>query len=608
MGCTNSTIDRPQISQYFRFVAPKKFATKVPWRVAIRTARSITEEVPEARHSSVGAFARLHEANSERDTHRMTNKFKLTLPIPLSKGRVGGQVIDFLKMSSWARFLVDKHLWHQLCGLEAPDEDRCVAIWSEFWKRFQAICPGHEVFQKKTEEQRSRTCALLLHGDEGRSARKAPILVVSTHSALGHGISTADNAKEDRNYTTMKLNYKNPSWTTRYLLGVLPKSMYDEDDGEEMDAFQDFLGCITTDLCELFEKGITDRRGNTFYFSVIFCMGDWPWIAKAGCLTRTFYNAAKRASSKKDPTGVCHQCMADTPGFPWEDWVSQRPAWISSCNTVSPFAREPELLRLALDRGNPASFFTWDLFHTWHIGCGRTFMASAIVTLAMSELFEGSMQARIEAVSKLFEDWCHTNRVRSHMKKITRAKLSWLSSTDFPQGTWSKGATTTTLMKWFVAECQGRANEIQVDGDPLLQVTVTAAQAGHKFLQQLYKQPVWIEAQKAQAIAALGFQFLRSHGEAIRIAYNSRRNLYIQMPNLHRYHHICVEMDRTKPITSAKRRGWNGHRFLCVPHRSWGFNVCNKIRRTCVSRVIVFCVTPIVPESFMMVSSINVLV
>ena len=65
---------------------------------------------------------------------------------------------------------------------------------------------------------------------------------------------------------------------------------------------------------------------------------------------------------------------------------------------------------------------------------------------------------------------------------------------------------------------------------------------------------------------------------------------------------------RTKPITSAKRRGWNGHRFLCVPHRSWGFNVCNKIRRTCVSRVIVFCVTPIVPESFMMVSSINVLV
>ena len=30
---------------------------------------------------------------------------------------------------------------------------------------------------------------------------------------------------------------------------------------------------------------------------------------------------------------------------------------------------------------------------------------------------------------------------------------------------------------------------------------------------------------------------------------------------------------RTKPIVSAKGRGWNGHRFLCVPHRSWGFGV-----------------------------------
>ena len=66
----------------------------------------------------------------------------------------------------------------------------------------------------------------------------------------------------------------------------------------------------------------------------------------------------------------------------------------------------------------------------------------------------------------------------------------------------------------------------------------------------------------------------------------------------------------SKPITSAKGRGWNwnGHRFLCVPHRSWGFNVCNEIRQTCFSKVIDFCVTPIVPESFMIVSSINVLV
>ena len=36
---------------------------------------------------------------------------------------------------------------------------------------------------------------------------------------------------------------------------------------------------------------------------------------------------------------------------------------------------------------------------------------------------------------------------------------------------------------------------------------------------------------------------------------------------------IYIYEQRTKPITSAKGRGWNGHRFLCVPYRSWGFGV-----------------------------------
>ena len=39
-----------------------------------------------------------------------------------------------------------------------------------------------------------------------------------------------------------------------------------------------------------------------------------------------------------------------------------------------------------------------------------------------------------------------------------------------------------------------------------------------------------------------------------------------------KYIYIIYEQ-RTKPITSAKGRGWNGHRFLCVPYRSWGFGV-----------------------------------
>ena len=46
------------------------------------------------------------------------------------------------------------------------------------------------------------TCALLLHGDEGRSLKKSPILCVSTHSILGYGLSTSK--------TSQNLNYDEP--------------------------------------------------------------------------------------------------------------------------------------------------------------------------------------------------------------------------------------------------------------------------------------------------------------------------------------------------------------------------------------------------------------
>ena len=55
------------------------------------------------------------------------------------------------------------------------------------------------------------------------------------------------------------------------------------------------------------------------------------------------------------------------------------------------------------------------------------------------------------------------------------------------------------------------------------------------------------------------------------ICTNTRGEQKTSYPFLYIY--IYIYERRTKPITSAKRHGWNGHRFLCVPHRSWGFGV-----------------------------------
>ena len=514
---------------------------QVPCAVAIRSARAVAEEVPAASHTSLGSLAALSERNSERDTHRLVKKYNIALPIKMSDVTVADETISFLKMSSWAEFIMEKNLWHHLAGLKEPDHDRCGSIWSSFWEKYRKICPGHRVFEKPSEDL-ARTCALLLHGDEGRSAKKSPILVVASHSILGHGLRTARCAKEDAKYDGMKLNYMRSTWTTRFLLGVLPRRMYADDDGESVDAFQDFLKGITLDLNSLFEDGVTDRCGRRFFFAVISVMGDWPWIQKAGCLSRSFFNAAKKASSKAPPKGVCHLCCADMVGYPWEDWTSKTPAWVATINTLSPFARRPSLLGLPLDDSNPSSLFTYDLFHTWHLGCGKTFMASAIVVFATSRHFAGSMVDRISAVSGLFERWCKTNKVQPYLKKITQAKLSWLSNSDFPQGAWSKGSTTTYLMKWFVEECEARVDSIAGDDDRLLLVTFEAARASNLFLKELYRQEVWIHSSVAARIASLGLLFLKKHGEAVRMAFQKGRNLFMQMPNLHRWHHISLQL------------------------------------------------------------------
>lgn len=218
---------------------------EVPCSVAIRTAQSVIEEVPEVASSSIGGFGALDDRNPERGVHRMVSKYKLSLPIPMTDVKVGEHTIPVLMMSDWAKFLLKMNLWYTLCGLSKPDPQRSSAIWTKFWERFRAVQPGHPIFSRGINL--GNTCGLLLHGDEGRSQRKSALLCISLHSILGYGLRTsAKHAK--KGYCSMKLNYKQPTWTTRCLLSVLPRAYYADDDGEDLDSFQDLLRGLGTDM------------------------------------------------------------------------------------------------------------------------------------------------------------------------------------------------------------------------------------------------------------------------------------------------------------------------------------------------------------------------
>ena len=506
--------------------------------MAIRSARAVIEEVPEAAASTIASLGRCDERNPERDVHRVAHHYKLSIPIPLTDIRVGDHKIPVLMMSDWARYILRMNLWHRLCGLRDPDPERCTAIWTTFWERFRTIQPNHPVFRRR-DIPLGNTCALPLHGDEGRSQKKSPILCVSTHSVLGYGLSTSKVDKTD--YLAMNLNYEEPTWTTRFLLSVAPKHLYEDDDGEDIDAFQDLLRGVSMDLKVLWEEGISDaNRNERFFFVVLYIMGDWPWHIKAGCMSRSFHNAAKRQSSRAEPRGICHLCMADTRGYPWEDWQCDDPKWVETINTVSPFYRVPAVLEeLPHDDSAQPDFFPYDLFHGWHIGAGKSFLSSAIVALASSNLYDGSKEARLEAVSLAYGAWCRTNRYNPTLKRFTLQNVGWVGNT-YPAGTWSKGATTTAITKRFVAECAGRINEVLED--PILSVVYSAARCIDKFLTGVYSFELWIPASDALPLAANGFGFLKHFGRAVRICHDQSRLLFLQMPNYHRLHHIFHRM------------------------------------------------------------------
>lgn len=510
------------------------FHLEVPCSVAIRTAKAVVSEVPQAASSSIGALGRCDERNPERAVHRMTQKFNLTLPIPLTKIDILEQV-SILKMTDWAKFILQFNLWHTLCGLQSPNEARSAGIWQCFWERYKVIHGNHPVFRKGINL--ANTCALLLHGDEGRSLRKAPLLCISTHSIIGYGISTSQRA-EKKQYLAMKLNYEQPTWTTRFLLSVLPRSYYADDDDENLDVFQTLLGALAADI-RLLEDGIVGPNNQRYHFIVLNIMGDWPWQVKAGCLGRSFHNAAKRSHSARGSKGICHQCLADTDGFPWEDWSSNRPKWMDTINTCSPFLRRPALLDLLHDDQDEPHFFGYDVFHAWHIGAGKSYLASSVVVLATSDLFEGTKDERLLAASQAFSQWCRRNCQNPTMKKITQANLSWVGNS-FPNGTWSKGATTTCIIKWFVSECQNRMNEVVQD--ELLLLAYQGAHEMNEFLSKIYSYELWIPSAVALQVSKHGFKFLKTFGKAAKLAFQSSKLLFVNLPNYHRLHHIFLLM------------------------------------------------------------------
>lgn len=309
----------------------------------------MVEEIPSASGTSIGALASCTASHSERDVHKVSKQFGLGLPIPLTQVEISkGIQIPVILLSSWANFFLSLNLWHTLSGLDSPDDDRCKAQWTSFWRNFEKIMPHHQVFDlaRSGSLDLSRTAGIVVHGDEGRSKKKTAIMILSAHSILGKGCAVKNRrATLKTDFAKQDLNIIGNTWTTRWLLGVLPRGYYDPKKGDS-EAYDRMSQALVDDMNGVIATGIRSLTGETHWLVPLYVIGDWPFHAKTFHLTRTFGSVAKQPTSKTDSKGICMFCTADQPGYPWEDFESENPRWRTTIGTSCPFARDPAFLQL----------------------------------------------------------------------------------------------------------------------------------------------------------------------------------------------------------------------------------------------------------------------
>ena len=519
----------------------------------IRTARDVVADFGEAAVSAMSEgllkLSKRSTNQGERDCRRLLAKqMKLTLPIPKTFLDTKDKClkIPFLRARDWLMFFLQNNCLHILCGLLSPDHKRQGDIWEAWWRNFEVQNPNHPVFTRSRsgEINLRQTIPIVVHGDEGRSKKNAPFLVLSFHSLLGRGIETELHGPNPRKrkYVKMLCNFVGHSYTNRYLLSALPKEDYTN---KNSFVFEILMKTLVDELTHLADVGVS-HDGSQYHVYCIGMAGDWPWLVKSGSLQRSFWNVAKHPgqANRAEGKGICHLCMAGRRAFPYEELGTRRPAWLASVLTQPPFdeANHPFNFHVVPhEAGQLPTLWKFDIFHTVHLGIGKNYLGSMLALLSQQEA-GGNIDVRFELLSAKYLSWCSANHRRYHCKRITKEHLNWVSTTCYPTGSWHKGDLTTSLLLFCEAMYQSEAWE-----DETLRLAGQAAEALNSFLRLLYHAEAWLSKDEGFEAAQLGLRFLRRYSDLAKLAHSQGQRLWLVMPKAHSFHHICLQLlDQSK--------------------------------------------------------------
>ena len=440
---------------------------EVTCRDAIRQAR-----VTRVKSKGLQALASVNLKRSESGAHRVFRQFGQSLPVKISRVDLPTkQRLPFLKCSDWLKYLASTDRLDLVVGVKDIDTMRPLLL--EFWDRYFEIAPSHPIYEKHLEGLLDvpLTIPLLHHGDEGRGFKRQQVMVASTHGVLGNGCRLTDSEKLKPSSPgalddPMKINMVGNTWLTHFCHFVMPVALYKE----SPESFLQMLDELSRDYRKLFSEGFkTGHRDEKLWACVIACKGDSPYIVKAGCFERSFYRRPLKATSKTAAAGICHRCLAGkedhVPRVEYEEF-GPRPAWMATEFLLKPWEERPPFLSIPreIDNPNGEKFFQFDLFHNFHLGCGKYFAASALVLLTQAFITGSSIDQKFRTSTTYFQAFCKQKNLHPYYKNLTKEMFGIVQNHNAcPTGGWPKGDQTTIMCLFLQDLCTKMLDEDVTD-------------------------------------------------------------------------------------------------------------------------------------------------
>ena len=264
----------------------------------------------------------------------------------------------------------------------------------------------------------------------------------------------------------MGLNFLGPSWGTQFLFSVMMRGVWQK----YPRALDKLVELFADDLSKCALQGVASTRNpNEVFFAVqLGTKGDLPALIKLGNFKRTYNRVPKTARSNTLCRGICHWCDAGREGdFPvfFED-LSSEPGWLATSFINPPWDTEPTMLRgQLLEPQRPSFFFRIDLWHCFHCGVARVWLASAFIVLCnLGVIVGGSVDARFRSLTDSYREFCARHRLAMHIQEFTRDNLGFDSEASWPVGKWNKGAASTHMMlfleKFMEDRVVGRTDDV----------------------------------------------------------------------------------------------------------------------------------------------------